>query len=202
MTLNISPETKVTKLERFDGKDYIQNTGKHYSDGYNGWETAEDLRAYLNKNNYSIAANGVVYDLNIKGFLPSILDTWFNERVEFKNLRKRYEKEGDTVKAEYFDQMQHVTKILLNSFYGVLGQPGFRFFDPDNAVGVTSSGQQLIKFTADMGNQYYKKILGGDVYDIELEDGSIKSYQANSIVNTQRGEVLVKHLTEDDEIIL
>ncbi len=91
MTLNISPETKVTKLDNFDSKGYIKNTGQHYSDQWNGWETSQDLRDYLEKNKYSIAANGVVYDTQIKGFLPSILDNWFNERVEYKDLRKKYE---------------------------------------------------------------------------------------------------------------
>ena len=160
MTLNISPETKVTKLENFDSKGYIKNTGQHYSDQWNGWETSHDLREYLESNKYSIAANGVVYDTQIKGFLPSILDNWFNERVEYKNLRKKYEKEGNEAKAEYYDRMQLVTKILLNSFYGVLGNPSFRFFDPDNATAITSTGQQLIKFTADIGNKFYATELG------------------------------------------
>ena len=160
MTLNVSPETKVTKMRTFDGNKYVKNQGTHYTDEWNGWETSQDLRDYLEKNKYSIAANGVVYDTQIKGFLPSILDKWFNERVEYKNLRKKYEKEGDDAKAEYFDRMQLVTKILLNSFYGVLGNPGFRFFDPDNAVAITSTGQQLIKFTADIGNKFYTRELG------------------------------------------
>ena len=160
MTLNISPETKVTKLSNFDGHKYIKNVGTHYTDDWNGWETSEDLRKYLEDNKYSIAANGVVYDTQIKGFLPSILDNWFKERVEYKDLRKKYEKEGNDAKAEYYDRMQLVTKILLNSFYGVLGNPSFRFFDPDNATAITSTGQQLIKFTADIGNKFYANELG------------------------------------------
>jgi DNA polymerase elongation subunit (family B) len=159
MTLGISPETKVTKIENFDGHKFVKGQSTHLTDGWNGWETTDELQKYLNDNEYSIAANGVVYDTKIKGFLPSILDKWFNERVEYKNLRKKYEKEGDEAKAEYYDRMQLVTKILLNSFYGVLGNPGFRFFDPDNATAITSTGQQLIKFTADIGNQYYTKEL-------------------------------------------
>jgi DNA polymerase elongation subunit (family B) len=174
MTLNISPETKVTKLEKFDPKGYIKNTVQHYSDQWNGWETSHDLRNYLETNKYSIAANGVVYDTQIKGFLPSILDNWFNERVEYKNLRKKYEKEGDHAKAEYFDRMQLVTKILLNSFYGVLGNPSFRFFDPDNAVAITSTGQQLIKFTADVGNNFYARELGQKKdYNIYIDTDSV-----------------------------
>jgi DNA polymerase elongation subunit (family B) len=160
MTLGISPETKVTKLNNFDGQKYIKNQEVRYSDDWNEWNSSEELRNYLESNQYSIAANGVVYDTKITGFLPSILNKWFDERVEYKNLRKKYEKEGDEAKAEYYDRMQLVTKILLNSFYGVLGNPGFRFFDPDNATAITSTGQQLIKFTADIGNQYYTKELG------------------------------------------
>lgn len=174
MTLGVSPETKVTKIENFDGHKFVKKQGTHYSDGWNGWETTEDLQKYLTDNEYSIAANGVIYDTKIKGFLPSILDKWFNERVEYKNLRKKYEKEGDDAKAEYYDRMQLVTKILLNSFYGVLGNPGFRFFDPDNATAITSTGQQLIKFTADIGNQFYTKELGvKEDYNIYIDTDSV-----------------------------
>ena len=160
MTLGVSPETKVLKLDKFDGVEFVKNKGTHYSAKGKGWATADELRNYLKENQYSIAANGVVYDTKTKGFIPSILEKWFAERVDYKNLKKKYEKEGDADKAEYFDRLQLVTKILLNSFYGVLGNAGFRFFDPDNAVAITSTGQQLIKFTADIGNQYYKKELG------------------------------------------
>ena len=160
MTLNISPETKLFKLDKFDGKEYVKNTGTHYSSRDTGWATSEELRNHLETNKYSIAANGVVYKTDEKGFIPSILEKWFKERVDYKNLKKKYEKEGDKDKAEYFDRLQLVTKILLNSFYGALGNAGFRFFDPDNAVAVTSTGQQLIKFTADIGNMFYKKELG------------------------------------------
>jgi len=156
MTLNISPETKIKKLDGFNGQNFVKNVEPIDNDGTD----IKELKSYLTENNFSIAANGVIYDRTDKGFIPSILEKWFKERVEYKDLRKKYEKEGDTAKAEYFDRLQSVTKILLNSFYGVLGNPSFRFFDPDNAVATTSTGQQLIKFTADIGNQYYTKELG------------------------------------------
>ena len=155
MTLNVSPETKIGKLEDFDGHKYIKDIPMEYSMGKDGWESPQALRTYLTENKYSVAANGVIYDTKQKGFISSILEKWFAERVEYKNLRKKYEAEGDAAKAEYFDRLQLVTKILLNSFYGVLGNPTFRFNDPDNAVAITSTGQQLIKFTANIGNKFY-----------------------------------------------
>jgi len=52
-----------------------------------------------------------------------------------------------------------VQKILLNSLYGVLGLPAFRFYDVDNATAVTTTGQTVIKSTADMANIKYNKEL-------------------------------------------
>ena len=57
----------------------------------------------------------ILYKTDKAGLIPSILDRWFSERVEYKNLRKKFEKEGDEAKVKYFDQMQYTTKILLNS---------------------------------------------------------------------------------------
>jgi DNA polymerase elongation subunit (family B) len=52
-----------------------------------------------------------------------------------------------------------VQKILLNSLYGVLGLPAFRFYDIDNAEAVTLTGQTVIKSTAEMANIKYNKEL-------------------------------------------
>ena len=46
---------------------------------------------------------------------------------------------------------------MLNSLYGALGLPVFRFFDLDNAAAVTTCGQELIKFTSKIANYYYNK---------------------------------------------
>ncbi len=161
MTCNISPETKLGKIVGFDGHKFVRNEEMHLTlmPGSVGY-TTESLKEWLTSNNYSIAANGVVYKTDTPGLIPVILDKWFNERVEYKNLRKKCEKEGDEDKAVYYDRLQLVTKIMLNSFYGALGNAGFRFYDPDNTIAVTSTGQQLIKFTADIGNKYYVNELG------------------------------------------
>ena len=39
-------------------------------------------------------------------------------------------------------------KILMNSFYGVLGSPGCRFFSPDIAQAITGTGQYILKTTS------------------------------------------------------
>ena len=66
---------------------------------------------------------------------------------------KKYGKAGNKEKYEWYKKRQLVQKILLNSLYGVLGLPAFRFYDVDNATAVTTlTGQTVIKSTADMAN--------------------------------------------------
>ena len=73
---------------------------------------------------------------------------------------KKYSDEGDNEKSAYFKRRQHVQKIVLNSLYGVLGLPVFRFYDIDNAEATTITGQELIKFTEKIANSYYNNKLG------------------------------------------
>jgi hypothetical protein len=42
----------------------------------------------------------------------------------------------------------------------MFGVEEWRWYDVDNALAVTSVGQQVIKFSSDMANHYYNKILG------------------------------------------
>jgi len=72
---------------------------------------------------------------------------------------KKYTNEGNKELADYYDRRQHIQKIFLNSLYGVLGLPVFRFYDVDNALAVTATGQDVIKNTAKVANLVYKKKL-------------------------------------------
>jgi DNA polymerase elongation subunit (family B) len=101
----------------------------------------------------------VLYRNDKKGLVPTLLRKWFDERVEYKRLMKKFGGEGDTEQQGYFKRRQHVQKIILNSLYGVLGLPVFRFYDIDNAEATTVTGQELIKFTQKMANYFYNKEL-------------------------------------------
>jgi DNA polymerase elongation subunit (family B) len=161
MTLNISPETKIGKCLNFDGNGFVKDVDKEYNVKIGSTltkYTASEFKHYLTDNNYSVAANGVMYDKSKKGFIPSILEAWFDERVEFKNQMKDFKRVGDANKTKFYNNRQQTQKILLNSFYGVLALATFRFYDVDNAEAVTSSGQSIIKFTADITNQKYNQI--------------------------------------------
>tara|TARA_B100000674_G_scaffold62422_1_gene43293 strand:- start:4338 stop:6794 length:2457 start_codon:yes stop_codon:yes gene_type:complete len=159
MTLNISPESKVGKINNWDANKFIKEEVDTYTIG-DDTITKENLRKYLDDSKFSVSSNGVLYRTDSVGCIPGILDLWFQQRVEYKNEMKKYGKAGNKAKYAFFHKRQLVQKILLNSLYGVLGLPAFRFYDIDNAEAVTTTGQTVIKSTADMGNIKYNKELG------------------------------------------
>ena len=158
MTLNISPETKIGKIQDWDAQKFVKGEVDTYYIGENSI-SKENLRKYLDDSKFSVASNGVLYRTDSVGCIPGILDLWFAQRVEYKNEMKKYGKAGNKEKYAFYHKRQLVQKILLNSLYGVLGLPAFRFYDVDNATAVTTTGQTVIKSTADMANIKYNKEL-------------------------------------------
>jgi len=158
MTLNISPETKIDIIKDWDAQKFLTGKQDTFHIGDNEI-TREKLKEVLDERGFSVSSNGVMYRTDAVGCIPGILDLWFTKRVEYKDEMKKWGKAGDDDKYAFFHKRQLVQKILLNSLYGVLGLPAFRFYDVDNAVAVTSTGQTVIKSTADMGNIKYNKEL-------------------------------------------
>jgi DNA polymerase elongation subunit (family B) len=159
MTINISPETKVAKIADWDVQKYMKREVDYYQMGEDKI-SRDNLEKYIKEADLTISSNGVLYRKDKIGCIPEILDIWFNERVEFRKLEKKYGQEGDKEKYAFYGKRQLVQKILLNSLYGVLGLPAFRFYDVDNAEAVTTTGQTVIKNSANMGNIKYNKELG------------------------------------------
>ena len=162
-TLNISPETKIGKVVGWNVKEFLKGTKKTYSiimDGkMKGTFTETELKNYLDSGKVSLSSNGILYKTDKQGLIPALLTKWFNERKEYRKLSKKFAEEGDDVRYGYFDRRQYLQKIILNSLYGVLGLPVFRFYDIDNAEATTTTSQDLIKYTKKMTNYFYNKEL-------------------------------------------
>jgi DNA polymerase elongation subunit (family B) len=165
ISLNISPETKVGKVDNWNVEEYVKNglnsiciSGTPY--------TPSDFKSMLSENNFSIASNGVLYkkpgESGEMGTIPSILVKWFDERKNLRKLAKKHADLKEWEKYEFYDNRQKIQKILLNSIYGCLGLPVFRFYDKDNAEAVTLTGVDIIKTAGKSINQYYKTVLKED----------------------------------------
>ena len=164
MTLNISPETKIAKITDWSAEEFLRGNKDEYN--INGEIVSkEKLKAFLEKYKYTVSSNGVMYNSEYVGLIPAILNDWFDKRVEYKDEMKKWGKEGNTEKYEFYKKRQLVQKILLNSLYGVLGLPAFRFYDIDNAEAVTLTGQTVIKKTQDAINLKYNKELKTEEID-------------------------------------
>ena len=169
MTLNTSPETKLGRIINWDSESFATSDkiyqfekNKRMNVKFPQSFTTQELKDLFDKYPISISANGVIYKNNKQGLIPSILSKWFDERVEYKGLMKKFGNEGVQDKYEYFKKRQLVQKILLNSMYGVLGSPTFRFYDVDNAEATTLTGQHLIKYTQRICNEYYNNELSSN----------------------------------------
>ena len=154
MTVNISPETKLGKIEGWSMMAFQRGEIPVVRVNERGYAAA-DFKKMIDNYTWSISANGVVYRQDIRGVVPTILDIWFKERVEFRKLQKKYSDEGDKVQSEFYKRRQLRQKIFLNSVYGTLGLPIFRFYDRDNAEAVTISGQEIIRSAEKLVNDMY-----------------------------------------------
>ena len=194
MTLNTSPETKIGKLKDYVVEDHMKGTIETYTivddDGNEYPSMSKDkFMDFITKSDYSIAANGVLYRRDKVGVIPEILNVWFDKRVEYKDLMKKHGKEGNQELYTFYSQRQLVQKIMLNSLYGVLGLPSFRFYDVDNAEATTITGQTVIKTTELIANQYYTKNIGKEAdYNVYTDTDSV-FYQAAPLVKARNPEI-------------
>ncbi len=68
----------------------------------------------------------------------------------------------DKAKAEKNAPLSHAIKIIMNSFYGVLGSTGCRFFDPRISSSITLRGHDIIQRSRDWIEQQGYTVIYGD----------------------------------------
>lgn len=165
ISLNISPECKVGFVRNWNMEDHLRKEIPNYVVQQPDSDVTVEMSystfmEFMEEENLMVSSNGVLYSKVKKGIIPEVLEQWFAQRVEYKNTMKKYIAEGNKELADYYDRRQHIQKIFLNSLYGVLGLPGWRFYDVDNAEAVTATGRDVIKSTAKVVNKQYEKLLG------------------------------------------
>lgn len=68
----------------------------------------------------------------------------------------------DAAKAASDDALSQAIKIIMNSFYGVLGSPGCRFFDARLATSITKRGHDILQRTRDYIEAAGYRVIYGD----------------------------------------
>ncbi len=123
------------------------------------------LIKYIEDNKLSVSANGAFFRQDKESVLSTILNTWFDERVIYKNKMKDAYKAGNKEEGEYYYLMQYTMKILLNSLYGATALPTFRYGLPDFLISqaITLTGQRIIQESALCANTFLNKVLRDEI---------------------------------------
>jgi DNA polymerase-2 len=121
-----------------------------------------------------------------KNYLPELISKLMEQRNTAKKNDDKY--------------LSQAIKILMNSFYGVMGSFGCRFYHPDLPNAITSTGKWLLLGSKDYLEQKGYKVLYGDtdslfvkIKDTEAADAD---YYGNEIVK-DLNEYWKRKLKED-----
>ena len=121
----------------------------------------------LKEKNYTMAGNGSCYTREKKGHFPEIVQKFFNDRIKYKKLMQKAQKDFQETGALHhkneiskYNNFQMARKIQLNSLYGAMANQYFRFYDDRIAEGITMSGQLIIRDTAKALDSYMNKVCG------------------------------------------
>jgi DNA polymerase-2 len=119
------------------------------------------------------------------GILPRMLDELFPRREAAK-------KTGDEVAS-------NAIKILMNSFYGVLGTPACRFYNPALANSITGTGRELLLWSKSWFEAAGFDVLYGDTDSLfvhsRAEDPEAACAQACRLV-VSLNEELLRYISE------
>lgn len=125
---------------------------------------------------YIVAPNGAVFK-NTIGILPGIIQKLWEQREISR-------KKGDEL-------ARYAIKIMMNSIYGVLGNPGCRFFSMEIGNAITHFAQYLIKLAAEKIKEKGYDVIYGDTDSVFVKTNAKTIKDAEKI-----GEELQKYVNE------
>jgi len=101
-----------------------------------------------------------------QGILPEIIVSLMEER--------------EIVKRKNDELTSYAIKILLNTMFGVMANPSFRFFNTDMANAITHFGQFIIKLTAEEMKKRGYEVIYSDTDSVFVKSGIEKYEDAES----------------------
>ena len=146
--------------------------------------------------NVTLTPNGALFKTDIKGFLPEIMETMYNDRVTFKRKMLEAKQEYENTKdpkllkdISKYNNIQMAKKISLNSAYGAIGNNFFRYYNLLVAEAITTSGQLSIRWIERALNKYLNTLLGTNKHDYILSSDTDSVYITfDKLVNKVFGE--------------
>jgi DNA polymerase-2 len=129
-----------------------------------------------------LAPNGSAFS-RTPGILPRLLDELFARR--------------EVAKTERDEPASQAIKILMNSFYGVLGTPACRFASPDLANAITGFGREILLWCRSQIENRGYRVLYGDTDSLfvrsDLED-PVAARELGVRLTRELNEELTEHV--------
>ncbi len=135
-----------------------------------------------------VAPNGAAFRRQ-PGVLPGILDTLFPRREEAKRANNAVASQA--------------IKILMNSFYGVLGSPGCRFHSSAVSNAITSFGRTLLLWSKEWFESRGHRVLYGDTDSVFVEAGTDDADQATALgvaLVASANEALIEYVRDQWDV--
>jgi len=108
-------------------------------------------------------ALGVCGELAQPQTVPGFLEARFARRGHIlPELIQQLWQQRDAAKESRDEPLSQAIKIIMNSFYGVLGTPGCRFFDARLASSITRRGHEILGRTRDYIEKAGHRVIYGD----------------------------------------
>ncbi len=108
-------------------------------------------------------ALGVSGELAESETVPGFLEAHFARQGHIlPELIQQLWRQRDAAKESRDEPLSQAIKIIMNSFYGVLGTPGCRFFDARLASSITRRGHQILGRTRDYIEGAGHRVIYGD----------------------------------------
>jgi DNA polymerase elongation subunit (family B) len=153
MTLNLSPETKMGKIEsQTDEGVTIRDIN-----GNTVQLSMQKFSKLVSQEKLSISKAKVLFSQKTKGIIPEMVDHYYKLRVQILKDHKKIKRQLTTLEKNTLEYektkdelnvlniKQHTIKILINTVYGALGNKVFPLGDDDLARSITLTGQAVIK---------------------------------------------------------
>jgi DNA polymerase elongation subunit (family B) len=154
ISLNLSPETKIGRVEKDGDKVKI-----HHVSGRLFEMTHENFKKFIDEEQAALTKAGFLFSQKKRGLVPEFLDNLYTKRKEMKNKMMECRKNGDKAGEQKFDSIQYAYKIHLNSLYGYMLNKYAPLGDEDIGTSVTLTGQAVIKKSNDLFQDYVRENL-------------------------------------------
>ena len=159
-SINISPETlrgqfleTTHAAEEIAQDSFTQLTFTYEDTQKTVMKTASEWREEFKERKWAVSGYGTAFDQTKPGIIPTILTEWFTMRKKYQALKKEAAAKGDADHAAYYDRLQYVFKIKLNSVYGAMSNLYFRFYDLRMGESTTGTGRMILRHQCAKANE-------------------------------------------------